>query len=121
VFLAFYNTGARVSEVVAIKVGDVDLGRQPGVRVRGKGRKERAVPLWKPTAALLTDWLRDTRRDLDAPPSVRCPGIARHVASEPAVTSSRNPASRPTGIRTPLAGQSHMPYVLLVSAVVARE
>jgi site-specific recombinase XerD len=66
-FSAFYNTGARVSEVVAIKVGDVDLGRQPRVRVHGKGRKERAVPLWKPTAALLTDWLRDTRRDLDAP------------------------------------------------------
>jgi site-specific recombinase XerD len=66
-FSAFYNTGARVSEVIALKVGDVDLGRHARVRVHGKGRKERAVPLWKATAALLSDWLRDTRRDLDAP------------------------------------------------------
>jgi integrase/recombinase XerD len=40
-----YNTGARVSELIGIRVGDVELDRSPSVRLHGKGRKERAVPL----------------------------------------------------------------------------
>ncbi|MFM0101199.1 tyrosine-type recombinase/integrase [Paraburkholderia nemoris] len=40
-----YNTGARASELIGIRVGDVELDRSPSVRLHGKGRKERAVPL----------------------------------------------------------------------------
>jgi integrase/recombinase XerD len=57
-FATLYNTGARVSEVIGLTVGDVDLDRGCCVRVRGKGRKERSIPLWKRTATCLRGWVR---------------------------------------------------------------
>ena len=62
-----YNTGARVSEVAALKVADVRLERAGSVLLHGKGRKERAVPLWNATARLLRAWLRQTNATPDAP------------------------------------------------------
>ena len=62
-----YNTGARVSEIVELRVGGVTLGRSPFVRLHGKGRKDRAVPLWRKTAAALTRWLRVTGLGPEAP------------------------------------------------------
>jgi len=63
----FYNTGARVSEIIGVRVADVVLGRDASVHIRGKGRKERATPLWRSTAKLLEVWLTRIRRDPDAP------------------------------------------------------
>lgn len=42
-----YNTGARVSEIIAVR--RVDLERGQALLLHGKGRKERVVPLWKRT------------------------------------------------------------------------
>ena len=42
-----YNTGARVSELIGIRVHDLELDVTPSVRLHGKGRKQRTVPLWK--------------------------------------------------------------------------
>jgi len=58
-FTVMYNTGARVSEAVGLRREDVQFGPTASVRVHGKGRKDRCVPLWKATAALLTEWLKD--------------------------------------------------------------
>jgi integrase/recombinase XerD len=52
-----YNTGARVSELTALRVPDVLLDRQTAVHLHGKGRKQRVIPLWKTTAAELRTWL----------------------------------------------------------------
>jgi integrase/recombinase XerD len=52
-----YNTGARVSELTALRVRDVLLDRDTAVHLHGKGRKERAIPLWKNTATELRGWL----------------------------------------------------------------
>lgn len=52
-----YNTGARVSEILALRVGDVILGPAPFVHILGKGRKQRTVPLWRSTATLIKRWL----------------------------------------------------------------
>ena len=57
-FALFYNTGARVSEIVALRVADVSLARSASVNIRGKGRKERSVPLWKPTVIALKQWMK---------------------------------------------------------------
>lgn len=54
-----YNTGARVSEITDLRVGDVVLDISPVAHLRGKGRKRRSVPIWKATAATLRQWLRD--------------------------------------------------------------
>lgn len=53
-----YNTGARVSEIVGVRVSDVVLDGAPCVHLHGKGRKQRAVPLWKGTAQEIRSWLR---------------------------------------------------------------
>lgn len=52
-----YNSGARVSEITALRVRDVLLERQTAVHLHGKGRKERVIPLWKNTATELRAWL----------------------------------------------------------------
>jgi site-specific recombinase XerD len=53
-----YNTGARVSEIIGIKVGDVVLDESACVHLRGKGRKQRSTPLWKSTIQAIRAWLR---------------------------------------------------------------
>lgn len=49
--------GLRVSELVGVLLENVTLGRTPSVMVRGKGRRERCLPLWKETARDLRAWL----------------------------------------------------------------
>lgn len=53
-----YNTGARVSEIVAVRVADVVLDTSACVHLHGKGRKQRAVPLWQSTVREVRAWLR---------------------------------------------------------------
>jgi site-specific recombinase XerD len=59
-----YNTGARVSEIIGVRVIDVVLDSAACVHLRGKGRKQRSVPLWKTTVQEIRAWLRlnPTRR-----------------------------------------------------------
>ena len=52
-----YNTGARVSEIIGVRVVDVVLDGAACVHLRGKGRKQRSVPLWKTTAQEIRAWL----------------------------------------------------------------
>jgi integrase/recombinase XerD len=61
-----YNTGARVSELTALRVRDVLLDRQTAVHLHGKGRKQRVIPLWKTTAAELRAWLSQINPAPDA-------------------------------------------------------
>jgi len=70
-FALLYNTGARVSEMIGIKVADVTLAGTSSVRLHGKGRKQRTVPLWKETAAEIRDWLMfaDLRADQSIVPN----------------------------------------------------
>jgi site-specific recombinase XerD len=53
-----YNTGARVSEIITVRVADLVLETSPCVHLRGKGRKQRAVPLWKSTVREIRIWLQ---------------------------------------------------------------
>ena len=63
-----YGTGARISEAVGLDVDDVDLGHdhpeQASVLLRGKGGKERVVPLGSYAREALTDYLDRARSDL---------------------------------------------------------
>jgi site-specific recombinase XerD len=51
-----YNTGATVSEIVALRVADMQLGDEARVRIAGKGGR-RFVPLWPATIATVKSWL----------------------------------------------------------------
>lgn len=65
-FLLLYNTGARISEILALRVMDVNVdGRQ--IELLGKGRKHRRVPLWPQTQRRLRRWLKDNRYPPEAP------------------------------------------------------
>lgn len=48
-----YDTGARVSELVDLTVGDIRFGKYASIRLTGKGNKSREVPLSTKTASLL--------------------------------------------------------------------
>ena len=53
-----YNTGARVSEIIGVRVMDVILDGGACVHLHGKGRKQRSVPLWHTTVVETRAWLR---------------------------------------------------------------
>lgn len=101
-----YNTGARVSEIIAVKMKDICLDPAPAVTIHGKGRKERVVPLWKSTTCLLRHWIKKNNPLKDAPlfpgrrgqplsrsgveerlrravkgASAQCPSLSRHKIS----------------------------------------
>jgi site-specific recombinase XerD len=60
-----YSAGLRSAEAVALDLADVDFDRE-AVHVRGKGGKERVVPLGEEAAAHLALYLRDARPVLAA-------------------------------------------------------
>jgi site-specific recombinase XerD len=51
--LFLYNTGARVSEAMDVRLQDLSLDPPRQVRLRGKRQKERICPLWAQTTAAL--------------------------------------------------------------------
>jgi site-specific recombinase XerD len=51
--LFLYNTGARVSETLALRFRELRLERPAQVRLHGKGQKERLCPLWPETVTAL--------------------------------------------------------------------
>ncbi len=67
-----YGAGLRVSELLSIEPEGVDL-RERWLRVRGKGDKERVVPLGKPAAEALRAYLTHSRSSLLA--KRRDPGV----------------------------------------------
>ena len=71
-FATLYNTGARVSELIGMRIADLALAPAAAIRIRGKGRKERCVPLWRRTATSYATGLRTGR----AHPTNRCSPIA---------------------------------------------
>lgn len=63
-----YGTGARVGELVGLNLGD--LSRSEGLlRVRGKGGRERLVPVGTAATEALARWLEPSGRAALAPPS----------------------------------------------------
>ncbi|OFJ52230.1 site-specific tyrosine recombinase XerD [Mycolicibacterium grossiae] len=58
-----YSTGARISEAVGLDVDDVDVASR-SVLLRGKGGKQRLVPIGRPAVAALDAYLVRGRPDL---------------------------------------------------------
>jgi integrase/recombinase XerC len=96
VFELLYGSGLRVAELCGLDLDDVDLGRA-NLRVTGKGRKERIVPIGAPAARALRTYLGGGRRDLLA----RSP-----VPPEPAAVflNRRGARLKPRSVRAALEG-----------------
>lgn len=61
----FYSSGLRVSELVGLCREDMDLG-QNLLRIKGKGRKERIVPITQNAKGWLEKYLCHPERNIDA-------------------------------------------------------
>ena len=93
-----YNTGARVSEIIAVRVGDVALDHTASIRLHGKGRKDRAVPLWKSTVKRLKEWLPRVEGGPQAPlfPNGRGRALSRSGVESrlrTAIATGRHPSA----------------------------
>jgi len=78
--LSLYNSGARVSEMIALKRDAVSFGASTFVQLTGKGRKERTIPLWPETAQVLKAWFRELGEQTNpmAFPNARGNPLSRH-------------------------------------------
>jgi integrase/recombinase XerD len=73
-----YGTGLRISELVGLRLGDVDL-ESALLRAFGKGSKERVVPVGRHAVAALVAWLAPSGRPALAPEQWRRRGDADAV------------------------------------------
>lgn len=60
----FYSSGLRVSELISLDRADLDLGRRM-IRVKGKGKKERLIPITRPAAKWVRVYLTHKERHLE--------------------------------------------------------
>jgi len=100
--LFLYNTGARVSEAVAIRRRDLQFEPPPRVRLLGKGSKERLCPLWPDTIIALKPLL-----DADDPSQVVFRGVhagaltrhgAIHLLAKYAATAKQHDSTFPSRV-----------------------
>jgi integrase/recombinase XerD len=105
-----YNTGARVSEVVGLRRGDLTDADARSLRIRGKGRKERVVPLWKKTAVALAAWSRrlDDRPDGPLFPNARGGPLSRSGFEDRLALAVETAAESCPGLR----GKSVSPHTI---------
>ena len=62
IILLLYNTGARVQEICDLKLSDIILEKAPSIKVTGKGRKTRIIPIWRKTADIIIRYI-DLRKE----------------------------------------------------------
>jgi site-specific recombinase XerD len=62
-----YGTGARVTEIVGVRIGDVHWRPALCLSLHGKGSKERVIPIERSAAHWLRPWLDEIDADPDAP------------------------------------------------------
>jgi site-specific recombinase XerD len=93
------QTGLRLSELIGLNCGDVQLGTGAHVRCRGKGRKERCVPLTASTVGVLRVWVQERAGRLDEPLFPTRTGrrlsddaVERRVDTHKALASQRCPS-----------------------------
>lgn len=111
------HAGLRVSELIAVNCADVALGTGAHVRVEGKGRKQRAIPLTKDAQAVLSVWLRERGGKPQDPLFPTRTGrrltrdaVERRVATHVATAARRCPS---------LAGKRVHPHVLRHSCAMS--
>jgi site-specific recombinase XerD len=96
-----YNTGARVSEIVALKCMDIENKQCGALLLHGKGRKERVIPVWKRTGTTLQHWLSQIDQQPQSPlfpnrygNAMTRSGVERQLQSAVAMACERCPSIR---------------------------
>lgn len=60
-----YETGARVSEFINIKLSDLNLSENAGITLHGKGNKDRVVPISQELVKLINKYLEEVYNNYD--------------------------------------------------------
>lgn len=108
--LTMYNTGARVSEMAVLRQDHFTFGSTGYVRLHGKGRKERAVPLWPKTSQIVKEWFRELAASADA---VAFPNVRGGPLTRFAIHLLLRKAVRVASTRCPsLNGKRISPHVI---------
>jgi len=108
--LTLYNSGARVSEITALRRSHVRFGSATVVQFLGKGRKERAVPLWHRTARILQQWFGELG---ETPPDYAFPNAHRARLTRQGVTYLLHQAQQRARMTCPsLAAKRIGPHVI---------
>ena len=103
--------GLRVSELVGVRLDDVTFrGRYVDVLVRGKGRKQRMLPLWKEVADSLRAWL--AVRGKARPPELFLNARGAPLTRSGAAYIVRTHRTTATARCPSLAGKPVSPHVL---------
>ena len=58
--ITLYDTGARIQELLDIKIKDISLESSPHIILYGKGKKMRIVPIMDKTIEHLRRYLNDS-------------------------------------------------------------
>jgi len=59
ILTTLYETGARVQELVNLRLGDISLNSSPTVILNGKGNKSRIVPIGSDTTSILRKYINE--------------------------------------------------------------
>jgi site-specific recombinase XerD len=108
--LTFYNTGARVSELRTLEQSQVRFEGSTHLRLHGKGRKEREIPLWTNTARVLKAWFDENG---DVPGDVAFPNARGSFLSSDGVSYILRQAWIKASVKCPsLSTKRVTPHVL---------
>jgi site-specific recombinase XerD len=108
--LTMYNSGARLSEITSLRRHHVIFGPTTYLQLKGKGRKERDVPLWTKTSRVLQQWFRGLE---SSPPDIAFPTIRGTPLSADAVHHLLSQAvKRAAPVCPTLAAKRVTPHVL---------
>jgi len=111
-----YNSGGRVSEIIALRRVDFEGNRGQAVHLHGKGRKERVIPLWKSTLKLLRAWVIKIGADPQQP---LFPNRFGQMMSRSGVESRLRIAVKNAAIQCPsLKSKKVSPHVTLCGRIV---
>lgn len=104
------QTGLRVSELVSLRISDVQIGPHSQLECLGKGRKQRIIPLQRNTTALLTAWFREVTAAPDMPlfPSHTGTHLTRAAVGKLVARHAKTAAERCPSI----AGKNITPHTL---------
>lgn len=63
IIVILYDSGARVSELINLKIEDVNLTKTTTIKITGKGKKMRLIPVSAETAAIIKAYYKSNKID----------------------------------------------------------
>jgi integrase/recombinase XerD len=117
-----FAAALRVSELVTLRMDQLDEQTQASIQVMGKGRRERVLPLWKETARVLKVWLGVRQKNGDPELFLNAAGHAmtrsgfEYILSKHATTAASKQPSIATKRVTPHVLRHYVSFLTMSGA-----